>query len=236
RGNFFGSPKPTVATVSLPNVVGSSLSEAGKSLTSAGLTYKVTYKQSSAVAQNTVISQNPSAGTNVDKGSSVDLTVSSGPAPVTVPNVVNQTVGNAESQLVPLGFSVATTYVNSSKPNGTVIKQDPIAGTKAAPGSTVTLTVSNGPATVAVPNVVNQPLAQAANTLGTAGLQLGNVTYQPSDTVANGSVISTSPAVGTQVAPNTSVDVVVSSGPTSTTTTTSSTTTTSTIPVTTPTT
>ncbi len=226
KGNFFGTAKPAVATVSLPNVVGSSLTEAGTSLTSDGLTYKVTYKRSSTVPQNTVISQNPAAGTSVHKGSSVTLTVSYGPAPVPVPNVVNQAVGNAESQLVPLGFSVATTYVNSSKPNGTVIKQTPNAGTKAAPGSTVTLTVSNGPATVAVPNVVNQPLAQAANTLGTAGLQLGNVTYQSSDTVANGSVISTSPAVGSQVAPNTSVDVVVSSGPPPTTTTTSSTTTT----------
>ena len=228
KGNFFGTSKPTVATVALPNVVGSSLSQAGRSLTSAGLTYKVNYKQSSNVPQNTVMSQTPLAGTAVAKGSSVTLTVSSGPAPVTVPNVVDQTVGNAESQLVPLGFSVATTYVNSSKPNGTVIKQDPTAGTKAAPGSTVTLTVSNGPATVAVPNVVGQPLAQAANTLGTAGLQLGNVSYQSSDTVANGSVISTNPVSGTQVAPNTSVDVVVSSGSASTTTTSSTTTSTTT--------
>ncbi|MDA8262421.1 MAG: Stk1 family PASTA domain-containing Ser/Thr kinase, partial [Actinomycetota bacterium] len=228
KGNFFGTSKPTVATVALPNVVGSSLSQAGRSLTSAGLTYKVNYKQSSNVPQNTVMSQTPLAGTAVAKGSSVTLTVSSGPAPVTVPNVVDQTVGNAESQLVPLGFSVATTYVNSSKPNGTVIKQDPTAGTKAAPGSTVTLTVSNGPATVAVPNVVGQPLAQAANTLGTAGLQLGNVSYQSSDTVANGSVISTNPVSGTQVAPNTSVDVVVSSGSASTTTTSTTTTSTTT--------
>ncbi len=227
RGNFFGNSTPAVATVALPNVVGSSVSQAGRSLTSKGLTYKVTYKKSSTVPQNTVISQSPSAGTSVDKGTSVDLIVSSGPAPVTVPNVVNQTVGNAESQLVPLGFSVATTYVNSSKPNGTVTKQTPSAGVKAAPGSTVTLTVSNGPATVAVPNVVGQPLAQAANTLGTAGLQLGNVSYQSSDTVPNGSVISTNPVSGTQVAPNTSVDVVVSSGSATTTTTSSTTTTTS---------
>ena len=159
------------------------------------------------------------------KGSSITVQVSSGAALVTLPNVVNQTIGNAESQLVPLGFSISTTYVNSSTPNGTVIKQSPVGGGKAPQGSTIDLTVSNGPAQVSVPDVSGQPSAQAANALGTAGLSLGNTTNQASDTVPSGDVISTNPPAGTQVAPNSSVDLVISSGPTSTTTTAATTTT-----------
>ena len=229
KGNVFASPTATTtANVALPSVVGDTLSQASSSLAALGLTYKVTYKQSNASPSGTVLSQNPTAGTTLTRGSLVTLTASSGPSLVTVPDVTNQTIGNAESQLVPLGFSISTNYVNASQANGTVIKQSPSSGSQVSQGSTVTLTVSNGPSTIAVPNVEGQPVAQAANTLGNAGLALGNVSYQNSDTVPNGSVISTNPGVGTQVAPNSSVDVVVSQGPaaTTTTTTTSSTTTT----------
>ncbi len=235
KGNVFGTPAPVVTTVSLSNLVGDSLTQATSTLTHQGLTYTVAYKTSDTTPQGTVMSQSPTAGTSVTKGTLVTLTVSSGSALIPVPNVLNQTIGNAESLLVPLGFSISTSYVNAPQPNGTVIKQTPTAGTKVSKGAAIALTVSNGPATVAVPNVVNQPLAQAANTLGTAGLQLGNTSYQNSATVPNGSVIATNPAAGVQVAPNSSVDVVVSQGAaTTTTTTTTSTTTTTTTSATTP--
>ena len=166
------------------------------------------------------------AGSQISQGSSVTVQVSSGAALVSLPNVVNQTIGNAESQLVPLGFSISTTYVNASTPNGTVIKESPAGGGKAPQGSTIDLTVSNGPAQISVPDVSGQPSAQAANALGTAGLSLGNTTNQASDTVPSGDVISTNPPAGAQIAPNSSVDLVISSGPAPTTTTTAATTTT----------
>ncbi len=229
KGNSLVSSTPTtLASVSVPSVVGTSLNQANSSLSSDSLKSKITYQQSSSAASGTVLSQNPTAGTSVNVHSTVTLTVSSGAALVGLPNVVNQTLGNAESQLVPLGFSINTDYVNSSSPNGTVIKMSPLGGGKLPEGSTVTLTVSNGPATISVPDVTGQPIAQAGNVLGSAGLTIGNTSNQSSDTVASGDVISTNPAPGTQVAPNSSVDIVISTGPatTTTTTTTSSTTTT----------
>ena len=134
--------------------------------------------------------------------------------------MVGQPVAQAESSLIGAGFQVSTNYVNNSAKVGTVISQTPAGSTQAAKGSTVSVDVSNGPSQVPVPNVIGQPLAQAANTLGSKGLQLGNVSYQNSPTVPNGDVISTNPTPGTTVAPNTPVDVVASNGPGTTTTTT----------------
>ena len=72
--------------------------------------------------------------------------------------------------------------------------------------------VSTGPPLVAVPNVVGQTQAAATIAITGAGLTVGTVTSQPSSTVAAGSVISESPAVGTSVSSGSAVNLVVSTG------------------------
>ena len=220
--NFFNTNTPVSGgprTVSVPSVVGESEANATATLTNNGLKYTIG-RQISNESPGTVLSENPSAGATVNKGSSVALVVSTGAQEVSVPNVVGQTIASAESTLLAAGFQVTTNYVNNPAQVGTVTSESPGASTQAPKGSTVTLDVSNGPSQISVPDVVGQPIAQAANTLGSHNLTLGNVTYQPSPTVANGDVISTNPTAGSNVAPNTSVDVVVSQGPSSSTTTT----------------
>ncbi len=229
KGLFSPKAVPVVSTVQVPSVVGESQSNAVATLANDGLKSSITKKNSSE-SSGTVLSESPTAGTSVKKGDTVSLVVSSGPKQVSVPNVVGQPVAQAESTLIGAGFQVSTNYVNNSAKVGTVVSQTPAGSTQAAKGSTVSVDVSNGPSQVPVPNVIGQPLAQAANTLGSKGLQLGNVSYQNSPTVPNGDVISTNPTPGTTVAPKTPVDVVASNGPGTTTTTTappSSTTTTS---------
>lgn len=219
KGIFSPKSVPVVSTVQVPSVVGESQSNAVATLANDGLKSSIT-KKTSSESSGTVLSENPTAGTTVKKGDTVSLVVSSGPQQVKVPNVVGQPVAQAESSLIGAGFQVSTNYVNNSAKVGTVISQTPAGSTQAAKGSTVSVDVSNGPSQVPVPNVIGQPLAQAANTLGSKGLQLGNVSYQNSPTVPNGDVISTNPTPGTTVAPNTPVDVVASNGPGTTTTTT----------------
>lgn len=71
---------PRVVRVALPDLTGSSLSQATARLQTLGLTVKrVTYGPSGS-AFGTVIGQSPRAGRQVDRGSSVDLVVSPGPA------------------------------------------------------------------------------------------------------------------------------------------------------------
>src|ERR1700729_929519 len=79
-------------SVTVPNVVGSSQATATSDITGAGLAVgTVATASSSTVASGTVISESPAAGTSVASGSSVNLTVSTGPATVAVPNVVGST-------------------------------------------------------------------------------------------------------------------------------------------------
>ena len=114
---------------------------------------------------------------------------------------------------------------------GNVISSDPASGTSIAQGGTVELVVSTGPTQVTVPGLAGVSQITAATTLGQVGLNVGTVTQAPSTQYGAGTVISTTPAVGTQVAPGTAVNLVVSSGPPPpTTTTTSSSTTTTTSP------
>ncbi|MBO4365187.1 MAG: PASTA domain-containing protein, partial [Eggerthellaceae bacterium] len=66
--------------------------------------------------------------------------------------------------------------------------------------------------TVKVPNVVSLKKADAQKMLMNSGLVLGNVSYDHSDKVPNGHVISQSPEALTEIAPGSSVDVVISKG------------------------
>jgi serine/threonine-protein kinase len=66
---------------------------------------------------------------------------------------------------------------------------------------------------VAVPEVVGRTLTDAQAALTQAGLKPGTPSEQPSDTVADGSVVSVDPTQGTQVPRGTQVGLVVSSGP-----------------------
>jgi hypothetical protein len=77
----------------------------------------------------------------------------------------------------------------------------------------VVWTANFAPVTTAVPNVVGDTQAAAGTAITGAGLVVGNTTFQSSTTVAAGSVISESPAAGTQVAPQSAVNLVVSTGP-----------------------
>src|ERR1700677_889029 len=87
-----GSDGSAAAQFSVPNVVGDTQSVATTAITGAGLTVgTVTQASSATVASGSVVSQAPAAGTSAASGSSVALVVSSGPAPVTVPNVVGDT-------------------------------------------------------------------------------------------------------------------------------------------------
>jgi len=204
------------ALVAVPNVVNQTQANASAALAAAGLTTgAITNANSATVPAGSVISENPAAGTNVAPGSAVALTVSIGPALVAVPNVVNQTQANASAALAAAGLTTgAIGNANSSiVPAGSVISQNPAAGTNVAPGSAVALTVSLGPALVAVPNVVNLTQANASAALSAAGLTTGAVTTASSATVPAGSVISENPAAGASVALGSAVALVVSSGP-----------------------
>ena len=117
------------ANSTVPNVVGLTQAAASTAITGAGLTVgTITTANSATVPAGNVISQNPVGGTSVAPGSAVALTVSLGPANVTVPNVVGLTQAAASTAITGAGLTVGTiTSVNSATvPAGSVISQNPV--------------------------------------------------------------------------------------------------------------
>jgi beta-lactam-binding protein with PASTA domain/tRNA A-37 threonylcarbamoyl transferase component Bud32 len=136
----------------------------------------------------------------------------SGGQKVTVPTVVGADQASAEAGLRQAGFKTDSTTKTSDRPKGEVIGQDPGGGSKAEKGSTVDLTVSDGPARVAVPAVVGLTEKSAVARLEKRGLK-PDTTDQSSTTVQKGRVISASPSEGQEVDKGSTVSLTVSSGP-----------------------
>ncbi|HEV2059582.1 MAG TPA: PASTA domain-containing protein, partial [Solirubrobacteraceae bacterium] len=134
------------------------------------------------------------------------------PDRVAVPPVVGSSISVATNRLQSEGFEVEAVRDNSDKPRNTVIGQDPEGGTVADEGSTVTITVSEGPSIVTVPDVVGDGRITARRTLTAAGFQVRE-TKAASATVRINRVISQTPDGGDLQRAGQVVEIEVSTGP-----------------------
>jgi len=195
-------------SVTVPDVVGSQVTDAVATLTRAGLVAK-SVGVASDKPSGTVTAQDPASGTSLVEGATVRINYSTGPKPVAVPAVVGLDYSAALQQLQAAGFAVARTDVESSQPSGVVVSQVPAGSSTATKGSTVTLSVSNGPQTTPVPDVTVLTTADARTTLTDAGFKV-TVTKQDTDVQTfDGVVISQDPPGNTQQDPNTVITLFV---------------------------
>jgi serine/threonine-protein kinase len=215
--------------VTIPNVVGENQIDAVKALTQQGLQSRVVEVPSNK-AQGTVTAQAPAANVVVVEGTEVRINVSSGPKQVSVPPVISLPYEQAAAQLEQAGFRVSRNDVASDQAKGIVTDQNPRGGSAADKGSTVTLSVSKGPTTSAVPDVTTQDVTVARSTLEGAGFKVRTVSEDTTDQSLDGIVISQDPAGGSQEKPNTMVTLFVGRLVQATTTTTTSPTTTTPLP------
>ncbi|HRY08634.1 MAG: Stk1 family PASTA domain-containing Ser/Thr kinase [Actinobacteria bacterium] len=102
-----------------------------------------------------VLNQDPAAFTTVDVGSKVNIEVSTGV--VEVPGVIGFTQSAATSALSRAGLDVRVVTASSDQPSGTVTNQDPAEGSQVKKGTTVTITVSSGPAPTQPPTPTETP-------------------------------------------------------------------------------
>ncbi|MFJ3787246.1 Stk1 family PASTA domain-containing Ser/Thr kinase [Kitasatospora sp. NPDC090091] len=131
----------------------------------------------------------------------------------TVPSVLGKDRAEAQRILDGAGMHGRFTEVYSETvPAGQVISTDPGVGARTRKSDAVGVTVSRGPKRIAVPELAGKPADQAAAALAGAQLARGGVTETYNDAVAEGAVISSSPAAGQQVPENTPVSLVVSKG------------------------
>jgi eukaryotic-like serine/threonine-protein kinase len=128
--------------VDIPNVVGQLYDSAAGSLQGAGFAVARRDVESSQ-PKDTVIDQQPKGGGSAARGSTVTLYVSKGPKEATIPDVTSQDEASAQQTLEQSGFTVDVQEQDTTDPSqdGIVLEQDPVGGTKAKPGTTVTITV-----------------------------------------------------------------------------------------------
>jgi eukaryotic-like serine/threonine-protein kinase len=194
--------------VEVPDVKGESREDAVAALTEAKLKYKIR-DVFSKEEENTVIAQFPLPGRMVIQGTTVQINVSKGVQPLTVPNVVGQQYDSAAGQLQGRGFAVARRDVDSSQPKDTVIDQQPKGGGSLARGGTVILYVSKGPKQSTIPDVTSQDEASATAALEQSGFTVDVQEQDTTDENQDGIVLSQDPPGGTRAKPGTTVTIVV---------------------------
>jgi beta-lactam-binding protein with PASTA domain len=134
------------AKVRVPDVSGQAADKAARALADAALTQGPTDQQAHAtIPSGSVINTTPPAGSEVAKGSAVALHLSTGPAGVEVPKVTGLVINKARELLAAQKLNITTkTGYDSEHGDWIVLTQDPAAGAKVAPGSTVHLLVNDG--------------------------------------------------------------------------------------------
>lgn len=206
-----------VQSIAMISVTGVSEDAALKMLSDAGFTnVKTEHVEDEKTQEGYVFEQSVQEGETIPADQEIVLKVSAGAEEVDVPDVTNYEDSQAVTLLQEAGFEVSHAYDYSDDvEKDKVIKTEPAGGTKAAKGSKVVVTVSNGSEKkeVEVPNLGGLTEAQARDSLTSKKLNAGNVTHQNSDSVAAGMVISQNPSRGTTVTEGDSVDFVISDGP-----------------------
>ncbi|HEX9338803.1 MAG TPA: PASTA domain-containing protein, partial [Pseudonocardiaceae bacterium] len=215
---YVGAPAPQVQ---VPNLVGLSQADAQSALAKVGLTLAPNPQTQPVTDQtqlNKVVSQNPAAGASAAPNSQVAITIGAQPANVAVPDERGQMYDAAKTALANAGFGVKKQTQPGSQPAGTVLDMNPEAGTMVAPGTTVTLTVSDGSqAMINLPDLTGMTQQQAQSLLQgegwTGSFQVQNVLGNPSK---NGQIVGQTPGPG-QITKGQTVTIQVISlgGPTS---------------------
>lgn len=152
--------------------------DAEASLRATGFTQVTSEEQwSTDVPAGTVLSLSAAEGATLPHNEPIVLTVSKGPEPVTVPQLVPLSLEEATEQLAAIDISVVTTEEYSETvAEGKVISQSIEQGTQAFRGDEATLVVSLGMPYVEVPSVITKPVAEARAELEAAGFKV-DVSY-----------------------------------------------------------
>ncbi|GAA4688300.1 Stk1 family PASTA domain-containing Ser/Thr kinase [Pseudonocardia yuanmonensis] len=210
RVTIFVGTGPASATV--PALTGKTPEEAAALLEQRGLKLgeQSTQETSDSSRVGTILSSSPAAGVDAPGGSAVSVVVGTKQTTVAVPDVSGQSENQAKQALANAGFSsVQTQNVDGGGEEGSVVGTNPAAGTRVAPGTTITLQVSRGNQ-VQMPDVVGQSVNDAVDQLRSAGIRNYQLqATQVSDQSQNNKVVSSDPSAGRSVDPDDTVTLTV---------------------------
>jgi len=198
---LLGQETPDAGKVAVPEVSGQPYDAAKAELEAVQFQVEKAEEPDDTVPAGDVISQDPAGGSLMVPGTTITLTVSTGKETVTMPALSSYTFDDASNLLEgdQYQLKVEKEERDSSAPKDEVINSNPPEGSEVEKGSTVTLYVSRGEASV--PNVVGKSVSDATNTLEDAGF---DVEVSGPD---NGKVTEQDPGAGEDLAPGETVEI-----------------------------
>ena len=133
---------------------------------------------------------------------------------INVPDLTGSSQTEALNDLQSLGFKVGIeNSAHPDVPSGAVIRTQPPANTSTNPDTLVTIIVSVGPEAYPIPYVVDLETDRAVYVIEESGFTIGQKIEVSDDNVPIGFIISQNPMAGKKMGPGSSVDLVISSGP-----------------------
>ncbi|GLW68633.1 putative serine/threonine-protein kinase [Kitasatospora phosalacinea] len=191
------SGSATAGKTGVPNLSALSLADAENAAKAQSPTLKVVAGAPAATCPDTkvqkdqVCTQEPAAGGTMAADGTITVHLAAAAAQVDVPDVSGQSKDAATKALKDQGFDVKVTYANDDKVDQDKVVSQDVKG-KAAPGTTITLTVSSGQQKVPVPNVIGKAQDEATQILTTAGFTVTPTNRTVTDPTQAGQVLDQS--------------------------------------------
>ncbi|MFY7862823.1 MAG: Stk1 family PASTA domain-containing Ser/Thr kinase [Rhodoluna sp.] len=146
-------------------------------------------------------------------GANFNFNITPGQSGVAVSDVVGKSYTEAYATLTNSNLLVMRVYQESETvPLDQVLSTDPVAGTRVPENTSITVYVSSGAQQILVPNLLGMTEEQAKVALTNAKLNFGTVIQANSASALLGQVTATDPLANAQVAPGTTVNLVISNG------------------------
>jgi serine/threonine-protein kinase len=182
--------------VAVPSILGYTSADAQRELANAKLRARVVERYGSE-SKDQVVAVAPAPGQQLREGGAVTLTVSKGPQPARVPNVVSMNVDDARAALQKLGLTlnIVDKQVSDTIPAETIMSQAQAPGDEAERGSSVDVMVSLGPPSASVPDVGGKSPSDALTALRSGGF-VPVITYNVDPANAGGTVTAQQPGPG----------------------------------------
>ena len=203
----------TQIVVEVPDLTGSSQTEALNDLQSLGFKVGIENSAHPDVPEGSVIRTQPPANTSTNPDTLVTIIVSVGPEAYPIPYVVDLETERAIYVIEESGFTIGQKIeVNDDNvPIGFIISQNPMAGKKMGPGSTVDLVISSGPSLIELGDLSRKSVEDATQILETLGLTFETL-EEYSEDIEEGLVAGTLPEAGEIITPDDVITIIVSLG------------------------
>ena len=203
----------TQIVVEVPDLTGSSQTEALNDLQSLGFKVGIENSAHPDVPEGSVIRTQPPANTSTNPDTLVTIIVSVGPEAYPIPYVDDLETERAVYVIEESGFTIGQKIeVNDDNvPIGFIISQNPMAGKKMGPGSTVDLVISSGPSLIELGDLSRKSVEDATQILETLGLTFETL-EEYSEDIEEGLVAGTLPEAGEIITPDDVVTIIVSLG------------------------